>query len=258
MRNFKYVFYFIMTVFLSLSSLVHVKAQSGNDLELRLKRNFGYSSGTGKIQGTITMIASGPDDLVLVEFQIDDQIIGQDDEVPFEHKFNTGDFSLGVHTLRAIGHTSGGRVIYSNEQRREFVPLEEVWRMVGSIFLIVFGLIAIAMVASIIIPLITGRKKPATVPLGAPRNYGLLGGAICPKCQRPYGVHIWGMNLVIGKMDRCPHCKKWSIVRRAPLEMLRAAEAAELEHEQEQSQAPASSEEDLLRKQLDDSRYQDL
>jgi hypothetical protein len=66
------------------------------------------------------------------------------------------------------------------------------------------------------------------------------------------------MNLVIGKMDRCPHCKKWSIVRRAPLEMLRAAEAAELEHEQEQSQAPASSEEDLLRKQLDDSRYQDL
>ena len=40
-----------------------VLAQTDQTLNLRLSRDFGYSSGTGHIQGAFSMIASGPESL---------------------------------------------------------------------------------------------------------------------------------------------------------------------------------------------------
>ena len=64
-----------------------------------------------------------------------------------------------------------------------------------------------------------------------------------------------GINLVVGKLDRCENCGKWSIMRGYPLDVLRAAEAAERAAEQSTSPVSEKSEEDKLRDMLDDSRY---
>ncbi len=248
----------ILVALVSLSTIIPVLAQSEEDMVLKLTRNFGYSSGTGDIQGRFTAIATGPDNLDRVEFLIDKQVVAQAEQPPFEFKFHTDEYSLGVHTLQAIGYTTDGDVLTSNQQRLAFVSSNQVWKTVGSIFLVIFAVIAVGVLLSTVIPALAGRGKPVDTPLGVPRNYGLLGGGICPKCNRPFSVHIWSLNVLIGKLDRCPHCGKWSIIQRAPIQVLRAAEEAELERHPAQSAAPVPSEEDQLRKQLDDSRYQDL
>ena len=233
-------------------------AQSNGELTLSLRRNFGYSSGTGKIQGTFSMKVAGPEGIDRVAFLIDDEVIGDVDTPPFELRFQTGDYDLGVHTLTAIGFTQDGSELFSNQIRVEFVSAEEGWKSALIILIPILAIVFGGILFSYIISTFVGRRSKSDTPLGAPRNYGLWGGAICPKCGRPFGRHIWGLNLGAGKFDRCPHCGKWSLVQRAFPEELRAAEVAELEMIGDRDQAPVISEEEKLRKELDDSRYRDL
>jgi len=64
--------------------------------------------------------------------------------------------------------------------------------------------------------------------------------------------------MLVGKYDRCPYCGKWSLVRHASIETLRAAEAAELAEARGTVEFSTETQEEELRKQLDDSRYRDL
>jgi len=61
----------------------------------------------------------------------------------------------------------------------------------------------------------------------------------------------------VGKLERCPFCGKWSILAAQPLSILRAAEAAELDGEGEEMTSK-ESEEERLRKKLDESRFLEL
>ncbi|NOX60535.1 MAG: hypothetical protein GXP42_01080, partial [Chloroflexi bacterium] len=74
---------------------------------LSLRRDWGYGGFAGDIQGTFTMKVEGPDDLVSVDFYIDDQLIGTDTEPPWRLRFVTDDYPLGVHELRAVGRPHG-------------------------------------------------------------------------------------------------------------------------------------------------------
>lgn len=234
-----------------------VSAQE-DGITLKLSKDFGYAW-AGDIQGTFSMKVSGPDSLARVEFLIDGVLIGEDMEAPFRLQFNTGDYVLGPHTISALGYTSDGSALDSNEIQSNFVTSEQGWTSTGKfvipILVVVFGV----MLLSFLVPWLMSRGKPkTTVPLGAPRSYGVAGGTICPKCQRPFSRNLLSPNLVIGKLDRCPHCGKWNLVRRASSAQLAAAEAAELEMVSEGEQAPILSEEQRLRRDLEDSRYEDL
>lgn len=253
-----HLFIWITTLFLLTSKGIPVAAQSSEELNLNLSRDFGYSSGTGKIQGTFSMRVSGPENLSRVEFLIDGEIMYETDSTPFRYQFQTGDYPTGVHVLSARGYTSDGNVLSSNERRVEFVTSQESWQQVLKIIVPLFGVIFIVSAASILIPVLTGKGKKESVPLGSPRSYGALGGAICPKCGRPFSIHIYGLNLVIGKLDRCPHCRRWSFVNRASPQELRNAELAELKEIPEVDQDYEDSEETRLRKELDESKYQDI
>ena len=251
--------YLAATILLSLL-LNHgpVLAQEQEGLSLNLQRNFGYSSGTGRIQGNFTASASGPDNLTSVVFLIDGQEMGTATQAPFKLTFDTDSYPLGVHTLSAKGFTADGQEVQSLEQRREFVPAEEGWKTAGKVAIPIVSVVFLMMLLSFVLPMVMGRGKRSNLPLGASRNYGMLGGAICPKCGRPFGMHIWGLNLVAGKLDRCPHCGKWSLVNRTSMDALHAAEHAEMEGTQPKSLAPTTASEEEIRKELDDSRYQDL
>jgi hypothetical protein len=253
-----YLAFIFITIF-TLFTTSLARAQGEDELTLRLRRDFGYSSGTGKIQGSFTMRAEGPANLQRVVFYIDDQVIGEATEPPFQVKFNTGDYPLGVHALRAIGTTESGREIGSPQQLREFVAAEEGWKAAGRIAIPILGITFGAILLAVLLPMLSGRGKKSSLAPGTPRNYGAFGGAICPRCNRPFARHIWGLNLMVGKLDRCPHCGKWSLARRTPVEILRAAEAAELERAEGSGEIESPlSDEEHLRKELEDSRYQDL
>lgn len=251
---------FVLLFLLALAALARpVWAQSPDELTLSLSRDFGYSSGTGKIQGLFTIKASGPEDLAKVVFLIDGKPIGEATSSPFKQQFDTSNYSLGVHTLGAIGTTRDGRELQAAEQTREFVPASTGMETVAKIILPLLAVLGLAAFFSYMLPALLGRGKAKSLAPGAARSYAPLGGAICPKCGRPFAVHIYGLNLVVGKLDRCPYCGKWSLVTRASPAQLREAEAAELDLAQESGvTSPETSPEEKLRKDLDNSRYQDL
>ena len=243
----------LIAVIFSLVAVFAALAQS-DELSISFSRDFGYSSGGGDIQGLFSIKVNGPDTLTKVAFYIDDTMIGEDVEAPFKLQFNTDNYSLGEHTVYAIGTTSDGNELKTQVVHANFVSASEGTKTAVRILVPVLGLVVIALLLAAVVPIITGRK---TIPLepGTPRDYP-MGGAICPKCERPFAIHLYGVNLGLGKFDRCPYCGKWSVVRRQPMQALRAAEEAELERAQETGSVQGMTEEEKLKKQLEDSKFQ--
>jgi DNA-directed RNA polymerase subunit RPC12/RpoP len=232
--------------------------QQDEQLEISLRRNWGFSSGTGKIQGTFTIRTNGPKDLTKVTFTIDEQAMGEANEEPFELRFATDDYPLGVHQIQASGSTAGGIQLQSNTIRVEFVSASQGWQAASNIIIPIVVVILAAIGLAVLVPLVFTRGKKEQLAPGAPRSYGVYGGAVCPKCTRPFSRHIYGLNLGTHKYDRCPYCGKWSLVRRASPQELANAEAAEIETAAEGAFVPGRTEEELLREEIEDSRYDDI
>jgi hypothetical protein len=232
-------------------------AQEAEEITLTMSRDFGYSSGTGKIQGAFSIKAQVPSDVVRVVFYIDDQIIGEATAEPFKIRFDTGSFTLGMHTIYAKAFTEDERELNSKIIQREFVTAEEGWQAAGKIVLPILGLTLGISVLSFLIPFLAGKRKSAALPLGAERTYGALGGTICKKCGRPFSIHFLSIRLGFSRLDWCPHCNKWSVVRRYSLQELRAAEKQELAASGGVPENFGLSEEERLRKSLEESKYQD-
>jgi hypothetical protein len=220
--------------------------QESTSLELRLKRNLGFGMG-GQIQGRFSLNVSGPDNLERVEFYIDDSLVGEDSTSPFGTSFNTGDYDRGAHTLMAIGYTSDGRELRSNRITREFASIQSVALIVGGIIVLVVGF----RMASYYLARSKGTSSSA--------DFGYLGGTICPNCGRPFGIHWWSIRLGLGRFDRCPHCGKWKMVNRTSAENLERAATLDQEAEPPMSSTSGqqADEDELLRRQLDDSRFSD-
>jgi hypothetical protein len=68
------------------------------------------------------------------------------------------------------------------------------------------------------------------------------------------------LNLLATRYDRCPHCGKWQGTSAATAEQLAAAEAFERELVGGEQAGPEDEMDsaEKLRKQLDDSRFEDL
>ncbi len=241
----------ILSLFFCLLLFSFASAQ-GEQLQLKLSRDFGYSGFGSDIQGMFTMHVSGPQDLARVDFFIDSNQIGEDTQAPFSLQFNTDNYPLGLHQLSATGYTASDAEYHSNSISVKFVPASEgtkaALRIAVPILVIVFG----AMIASAVISIVSGRKTRNLAP-GTPRQYP-LGGAICPRCGRPFAMQLLGLNLVGGKLERCPYCGKWSVVRRARMEELRQAEQAEIQDAA--PQVKEMSEEEKLKQDLNNSKFE--
>jgi hypothetical protein len=224
-------------------------------LTLAVHRIFGYGGGS-QIQGSFQMEVSGVTNLTSVTFKIDDRTVGTVTQAPWRINFQTDAYGMGWHELTAVAQTTDGRTLTSNVRKFEFVSAEEGWKAAGAIMVPMFSILGLVLIVGLVSafwPNITGKK--VNVPLGATRHYGLMGGAICPKCHRPFSRHWWGLNAGLGKYDRCDHCGKWSIVRAESAERLREAEAAELQMSQPNAPVAEVSPEEKLKRQLDESRF---
>jgi hypothetical protein len=238
----------IISLALCLLITIAVVAQ-GEQLTLKLSRDWGYGGFNGDIQGLFTMHVTGPTDLAKVNFYIDSTAIGEVDKAPFNLQFNTENYPLGIHELSAVGSSATGQEYHSNLVRAEFVPASQSSKVILPIVSILLAVVLL----SAAIPLVMSRRTKK-LPMGTERNYGAGGGAICPRCQRPFPLSLLSPHLGFSKLAVCPYCGKVSLVRPQPVEQLRAAEKAELDGEQ--VSVPEESEEEKLKKELDDSKYQ--
>jgi DNA-directed RNA polymerase subunit RPC12/RpoP len=242
----------LLATILAIPFAVAAFAQT-EELTLRTSRDFGYGGLNNDIQGLFSMKVTGPPDLVRVVFYIDSDAIGEVTQAPFNLQFTTDNYPLGQHNLSAVGFSSSGQQYSSNVITRNFVSSsvgnKVALQIVIPVLVIVFG----AILLSFVVPLITGRGKIKNLPLGAERNYG-AGGGICSKCHRPFTLPLFSMNLGLSKLAHCPYCGKWSIVKIQSMAKLREAEQAELEWGK--AEVLEETEEEKLRKELDDSKYQ--
>jgi hypothetical protein len=222
------------------------------DLELQLSKDFGYAAGS-QIQGRFTLSVRGPEDLIHVQYLLDGAPLGQADAPPFAISFSTAEHTLGGHRLQAVGTTEEGEQLRSTEIQVEFVSPETGVRsalgVVGGLLLVVGALLAVGMAVTGLLGREKGRFQPG--------RYGSAGGAVCPQCDLPFSRHALSPNLVLGKLERCPHCSKWSVVGRAsPPALQRAEHRWRQEQEAGSPQVPMDSEEGLKR-MLEESRFLD-
>jgi len=256
MSIFKYqiskAFALVAWLVIGLAIAMPAGAQDG-EVRLSLSKAWGYSMG-GQIQGLMNLSVAGPKDTVSVRFELDGQAITTVTQPPFSIQFNTDKYPQGWHKFSAIVQTAGGQTLESNTISAEFVSAEQGWQVAQRIIIPIGVVVIIAMLASLGGQfLVSGRGKQRPEP-GAPRNYGIEGGAICPRCGRPFARHFFSLNLLVGKLERCPYCGKWSVVAAASLEALAAAQAAEVEASRPAVPGPSPDEE--LRRQIEESRYQ--
>jgi hypothetical protein len=245
-------FAFLAAFFFNLIVVSGVRAQTGQ-LTLQMWRDWGYGGLNGDIEGLFSMHVTGPVDLARVEYYIDNTIIGKVTQPPFTLQFTTDNYSLGIHTLFAIGYSKGGQEYRSNVISANFVPKQSSMKII----LPILGVVVAAILLSTVVPLLARRGKQLAIPLGAERDYGVAGGGICPKCHRPYKFPLYSTHLGFSKLAHCPFCGKWSLVRTESIVKLREAEKAELEWTKP-ARPPEVLEEEKLSEEIDESKYQDL
>ena len=249
-------FFFSVTILLTLflSQAASVYAQ-GNDYTVHLRRDFGYGGGVN-IRGKFTISLVGQEDEVqAVTFVIDNTPMITVQEAPFKYQFHTDDYGFDLHILSAEVVLKNGRTEVTPSLQCNFVSPEEEREQIVNILLIVGGVIVLAFVIFALIQGIFFKDRARhgkKVVLG--QNYGFLGGAVCPKCGAPFSRHIWGVKLIVGRLDRCDFCGKWVMTTRATQEALREAEEAKLAG-QEETQTVTSIKE--TKDQLDQTRYTD-
>ena len=217
-------------------------------LQLKLRRTFGYSWGSD-IQGSFLLSAEGPGDLEQVTFYVDDQVLESVSAPLFQARLHTGDYTLGAHRLWAEGTLGDGSEVVSNEIVAEFVDPSAGWESAAGMLTPILVVIGLAIGVGAVFTAVSSRKyKPGV--------YGSSGGAICPRCNLPLSRHFLAPNLGIAKkLERCPHCGKWSRMPRASAEQLAAAEARLLGEVAPEATPEVQAE--SLRRRVDDSRFVD-
>ena len=246
----KFAYGCLFTFLICLFSTMVVSAQT-SQLTVSITRDWGYGGLNGDIEGLFSIHVTGPSDLSRVDFYIDDTLIGERTGAPFALQFNTDNYPLGIHKLSAIGYSSDGQKYRSNVVKGNFVPKQSVSNFIFPIL----GIVLVAVILSALVPFLANRGKRLSIPLGAERHYGIGGGGICPKCHRPFAIPFISAHIGLSKLAVCPFCGKMSLVRVESIITLREAEKAELGlGKPDTSLKP--SEDDMLRKDLDDSKYQ--
>ncbi len=218
-------------------------------LLLHLSRDFGYGGGS-RIQGLFTMSVDR-EDLARVEFLIDGQVVSTDTEAPFRYQFNTSAYSLGEHSLSAVGYGAAGQAFSAPARTYTFVTADESWAAAGRIVIPILGLALFVALAGTVLPALMGRGKSFRR-----GEYGVEGGAVCARCGFPYPRHVFTPNMLVGKLERCPHCGKWAIARRATPAELAAAEERMLADES-RGGLDTDDTAERERRMIDESRFEE-
>lgn len=230
---------------------VSVYAQESDPkIELSLIRNFGYG-GLREIQGNFTLKIRDPlADLETVDFYLDGELIALISQEPYEYKFHTSNFPEGEHIFSAVGTLSNGTAVQSNQISKMLLSSDQARSQTQGLVVPILIFTAGATVLGLGVSMLASRKKEFVI-----GKYGPAGGAVCPRCELPFGRSILSPNLAIGKLVRCPHCGKISIRARASQLQLELAEKKYINEDAAGAVTPLDDQ--GYHKLLDESRYED-
>jgi hypothetical protein len=235
----------------ALAGALPAHAQEGEPtLTFGLNKIFGYAMGSD-IQGTFSLNAHNDEDFTQVVLLIDSQQVHVDDEAPFQIRFSTSDFTPGAHAIQLRGITIEGAEVSSRELVLNFLSSEQARAQTVDFVVPLLAVVLVVMVLSSVLPALLGRGRRAF----QPGSYGPAGGAVCSRCELPFGRSLFSANLLVGKLERCPHCGKWGLVRRASSIDLDAAEARFAATHSEGT-VQQEDEQEHLRRMVDESRYE--
>ena len=240
----------IIIVLLTFSSVVFAQ----NDaplIDLGLSRLMGYGGFGGEIQGSFSISASYDEPLTKVVFFYDDTFLGEDAESPFKLQFNTSVIEPGLTSFSAVGYLTNGDTVESEVIQRTILDDDEVNDSMIGLVLPIIVLVAVVFVISGVLQLVRG-KKGGSFTLG---KYSAAGGAVCKSCGLPFSRNFLSPNLLVGKLERCPHCGKVAILPSASKEALQEAEQRYLSSAEPTGVKAPETEEEKLRKMADDSRF---
>jgi hypothetical protein len=248
MKNNKWLIIVILAAGLFIPATVFA-AQDGPRLQLGLTRNFGYG-GLGKIQGNFTMkILNPPEGLTEARFYIDGELLDTVMAEPFTYKFHTSAFEEGEREMYAEGTLSDGSTVESNRVTKIFLSSDQAWGETQQIVAPLLIGTAVLTLLGVGVPMLLGKNKKFV--LG---EYSPAGGTVCPRCALPFSRSLYSPNMIAGKLVRCPHCGKLSVLGRASSDRLREAEARYTQKEEPGMIHPGKGD---LQKQLDESRFED-
>jgi hypothetical protein len=149
----------VMLVFLSMFCLVLVlscfaaTAKATPSLSLSWYKDNGYGMGND-IGGYFTVNTNVSPDVVYVEFYIDNELQLNDTDTPFSWSFNTGNYTLGTHAIKAIAYDAMG-ITATAVAERNFVEYSTNFLII--IIVIVVMVLAVSLVAA----LVWAKKKEA-------------------------------------------------------------------------------------------------
>lgn len=225
---------------------------------LNVNRIFGYGGMGNDIKGRFALSVAGDQERIdSVTYLIDGEaMLPVITQPPFESAFETTDYTPGHHALSARVVLADGSVMETERRGYDFVTAEQEQAAIREIIIPLVTVVLAVSLVGIAFQMLVTRKRPATsLEPGAPRQYGISGGAVCPKCRRPFALRVFSPHLLMFKFERCTNCGKWVLVRRASEDELRGAEEAEMRDAQAAIPHEGQVEEKKEKDKIDDSRY---
>jgi len=137
---------------LSASKISMVEADVQPTIELKLHKDFGYSSFGNDAQGNWSVRTTVSEDTVRVEFYLNDTLQYTDIQAPFTWSYYTDDYPLGLYTIKAIAYNSEGNTAVAQVQQN-FVSQQD------GFFIIIIISIAAPLVIITIISIIKIKKS---------------------------------------------------------------------------------------------------
>jgi hypothetical protein len=250
----------ILLVVLVLSVTFTMVAADSADFSINLRRDFGYGGMGNQIQGRFSILVPDDIDFQEVIFFMDDTEMGRLTDAPFRFQFSTDDYPPGDHEYWAKGILADGSELTSNRISAFVLSKEEANSSLGTILWIIFGGIGVAVALSFVVSAAVSRKVKQGEYFDEnllPKGFHVHGGTICKKCGKPYAYKMFSGNFITHKFDRCPHCGKWTFSRPMSRALMIAAaeEMRGVERNVKAEGIEVMSEEEKLRKQLDESKY---
>ena len=235
-----------LILFILLGLFTHaVSAQTEEaQWQLRLSRDWGYGMGSD-IQGQMTLSLQGDNSQIeRVTYYFNDVQVSEQTEAPFKYSFNTDQFPVGINIMRADVFTQDGKLHTTLPLGYNFLSSKEANKTTG---LLVGGIIGVTLLITALSFLIASRGQ------GKNRNSGgMFGLAICKECGQTFPRSLFGMNIVVGKFERCPHCGKWQIT--VPASQSEIAQANRASQPEPMPKTDSSDKKD----ELEESRFIDL
>lgn len=129
-------------------------ANASPTFSLHLNRDWGSSFGND-IAGLFTLKAETSANTSYVEFYFDNQLQLNDTEAPFSWQFNTNNYNLGEHTLKAVAYDDAGQ-----NQTQEITPnfVEDNTNAI-LIITIIIAIIIITIAITVVVYRIKKTKK---------------------------------------------------------------------------------------------------